>query len=88
MIYVTESSLKHGFTEAEIIAAWNNVFEYRRVRSDKHPPHYMALGFLPDGRTVELIAYSTGLDWVIFHAMTPPTPGFMHEYRMNGGRLW
>lgn len=86
MVYVTESALKHGFEDEDIRIAWGNVFEYRRVRHDKHPPHYMALGVLPDGRTVEMIAYSTGLDWVVFHAKTPPTAGFMHEYGMNGGK--
>lgn len=85
MVYVIESALRHGLSEAEVESAWENVFEYVRCRHGKQPPHYMALGSLPGGRTVELVAFSTGFDWYVFHAMTPPTPGFMHEYRENGG---
>lgn len=79
MTYVTDSALRHGFTEEEVRRAWDNVFEYVRIRHDKQPPHYMGLSSV-GGRTVELIALSTGTDWVVFHAMTPPTRGFMAEY--------
>lgn len=48
---------------------------------DHFPPHYLGLGVLPDGRVVELVALSDGYDWYIFHAMCPPTRGFMHEYK-------
>lgn len=85
VVYVIESALKHGLSEDDIVSAWENVFEYVRCRHKKMPPHYMALGTLQNGRTVELVAFSTGLDWYVFHAMTPPTAGFMHEYRRNGG---
>lgn len=84
MVYTTESARRHGFSDEEVVSAWNSTFEYRRVREGKQPPHYMALGTLPDGRTAELVAYSSGLDWVVFHCFTPPTPGFMHEYREAG----
>lgn len=85
MVYVIESALKHGLSEGEVVSAWENVFEYVRCRQDRMPPHYMGLSTLANGTTVELIAFSTGLDWYVFHAMTPPTQGFLHEYRQNGG---
>ena len=80
-VYTTASARKHGLTDEEVEYAWKNVFEYRRVRQDKQPPHYMSIGTLPDGRTAEMVAYSTGLDWVVFHCMTPVTPGFLKEFR-------
>lgn len=83
-VHVLGSALKHGLTEDEIRHAWENVFEYARYKSDKQPPHYMALGTLANGSTVELIAFSTGFDWYIFHALTPPTIGFMSLYKNAG----
>lgn len=51
------------------------------------PPHYMMLGTAPTGETVELIAFTDGFDWFLFHAMPATSRSFAHEYRMNGGRL-
>lgn len=86
MVRLTESALRHGLTEAEVAYAWEHAFEHVRVRAEKQPPHYMALGPLPNGRTAEMVGLSVGLDWVVFHAMVPPTPGFMHEYELERGR--
>lgn len=81
MIEVEDSALKHGLVEDEVRHAWNHLLEYVRYKDGKLPPHYLGLGILPDGKTAELAAYSDGLDWHVFHAMTPPTKGFMHEFR-------
>lgn len=83
MVVVEPSALRHGLSEADVAEAWEGVFEYIRCKDGKLPPHYMALGSLADGRTVELVAYSDGLDWHVFHAMTPPQAGFMHEFKTN-----
>ncbi len=80
MIQVLQSALKHGLQEDEVVFAWQNVFEFRRRSGNKLPAHYLALGTLPCGKLVELVAYSTGCEWVIFHAMSPPTPGVMKEF--------
>ena len=58
-----------------------------RIRHDKQPPHYMMIGILQNGKTVELIAFSDGLDWYVFHAKTPLTAGFKKEFKENGGKL-
>lgn len=79
------AALRHGLTTDEVVHAWDNAFEYVRCRYEKIPPHYMALGSLPDGRTCELVAFSDGFDWYVFHAVAPVTQGFMHEYRRAGG---
>lgn len=84
MIVVLDSALKHGFTKQEIEYAWSNIYAFARVREGKEPPHYMAIGSLPDGRTAEMIAFSTGFDWYIFHAYTPPTKGFLSEFNSSG----
>ena len=83
-IYTTRSARRHGFTDDEVVYAWQHAIEYRRAKGDKQPPHYLALGTLPDGRVVELVAYSDGLDWVVFHCMVPVTKGFMHEWKSVG----
>lgn len=43
-------------------------------RLGKNPDEYVALGFDSNGRLVEMVAIrdSKG-DWVVFHAMTPPS---------------
>ena len=77
MITVLPSALKHGLTVSEVEYAWRNVFEFQRTKGDKLPPHYKALGVLPNGRTAELVAFSTGVEWFVFHAMTPARRDFM-----------
>ena len=81
MIEVRRSALKHGLTEEDVKYAWMNLTEYRRCRQDKQPPHYLAIGTLPNGNSVELVAFSTGFKWVVFHAMAPVTPGFKKQYK-------
>lgn len=58
-----------------------------RVRHAKQPPHYMMVDFTESSRQVELIAYTDGFDRWLFHALTPPTPGFKKEYIKSGGIL-
>lgn len=80
MTYVFDTALKHGLKEEEVVYAWENAIEHVRCRYEKQPPHYMAIGTLPNGNPCELIGYSDGFDWYVFHAMGELTPGFMHEY--------
>ena len=77
VITVLPSALKHGLTTAEVEYAWRNVFEFQRTKGDKMPPHYKALGVLPNGKAAELIAFSTSVEWFVFHAMSPVRQGFM-----------
>lgn len=53
------------------------------VRRDKWPPHYMAFGRIGN-RDVEMIAYSTGSRFIIFHAKSPVGAKFKREYKENG----
>ena len=89
MLYIIDSALRHGFSEGELRRIWDTVPDESvvRVRHEKQPPHYMMVGFTEDDRQVELIAYTDGFDWWLFHAFTPITPGFRKEYVENGGIL-
>lgn len=59
--------------EEGIKNAWNNAL-VSTPRIEKDPDQYIALGFDNDGRLLEVVAtrLSNG-DWLIFHAMTPPS---------------
>ena len=89
MLQIIDSALRHGLSEDEIRSAWESVImdSIVRIRHDKQPPHYMMIGILQNGKTVELIAFSDGLDWYVFHAKTPLTAGFKKEFKENGGKL-
>lgn len=89
MLEILDSALKHGFSESELRAIWETVPEDAvvRVRHDRQPPHYMLVGTTSRGQVVEMIAFTDGFDWFLFHAMTPMTPGFKREYIENGGML-
>lgn len=89
MLHVIESATKHGFSEPELREIWETVPEESvvRVRHAKMPPHYMMVGYTERGLPVELIAFTDGFDWWLFHALTPPSAGFKKEYSRNGGEL-
>lgn len=88
-VVILGSALKHGFSEREVREAWKTVRpeDLVRVRKDKQPPHYMGVGFLPNGKIIEMIAFSTGYDFYVFHANSPLSASFKIEYRENGGLL-
>lgn len=87
MVVVLDSALKHGFTEEQIRAAWDSLDgSWVRIRKEKLPPHYMAIGIIGN-KDIEMIAFSTGLDFYVFHANSPLSASFRKEYRENGGRL-
>lgn len=89
MLRIIDSALRHGYTEETLKKIWETVPEDTvvRVRHDRMPPHYMMLGTAPTGETVELIAFTDGFDWFLFHAMPAASGSFAREYKMNGGRL-
>ena len=89
MLNIVDSALKHGFSEEELWRVWETVPEKSvvRVRHSKQPPHYMMVGYTKRGQQVELIAYTDGIDWWLFHAHTPITRGFKKEYIEGGGTL-
>ena len=65
------NALKH-LTRDEVLSAWGNVVKSIQRASDD-------VGWLPDGRSVELIAVETIFGWLIIHAMSPVQPKFAKE---------
>lgn len=72
------NALKH-LTRNEVLKAWGSVTKSicRSVRDE--PPRWLCLGWLPDGRSVELIAVEHLGGWLIIHALAPVQPKFAKE---------
>jgi hypothetical protein len=70
--------------DADVLDAWQNCI--RAVpRIDKNPNEYIAVGADSNGRLIEVIALrSLDGDWLIYHAMTPPTRRVLRELGMVG----
>lgn len=72
------NALNH-LTHDEVLSAWGNVVKSIQRESDDEPPRWLCVGWLPDGRSVELIAVETIFGWLIIHAMSPVQPKFAME---------
>lgn len=75
---IHRSALKHLDRE-EVLSAWANVVKCIQRESDDEPPRWLCIGWLPDGRSVELIAVETIFGWLIIHANSPVQPKFVRE---------
>lgn len=71
-------ALKH-LTAEEVMSAWWSIQKCIQRQSDDEPPRWLAMGFLPSGKTVELVMVETLTGWLIFHAKSPAEPKFMRE---------
>ena len=85
LIGIHPHAYKHGLTSDEIEHAWRNAFEQaRRDRADGRVD-YLLVGLDQKGRLIELIARCCGKDqYIIFHAITPPTRKFLLEMGLSG----
>jgi hypothetical protein len=71
-------------SEAVVLDAWRNCI---RVvpRLDKDANEYIAVGADGNGRLIEMIAIrSIEGNWLIYHAMTPPTKKVLAELGLTG----
>lgn len=75
---IHRNALKH-LSREEVLSAWANVVKCIQRVSDDEPPRWLCIGWLPDGRSVELIAVETILGWLIIHANSPIQPKFAKE---------
>ena len=78
MLEIHENALKH-LTRDEVVSAWDCVTKCIRRAGDDEPPRWLCIGWLPDGRSVELIAVETVFGWLIIHAMSPVQAKFARE---------
>lgn len=77
---IHRNALKH-LSREEVLSAWGNVVKCIQRESDDEPPRWLCIGWLPDGRSVELVAVETIFGWLIIHANSPIQPKFAREIR-------
>lgn len=75
---IHKNALKH-LSRDEVLSAWGNVVKCIQRASDDEPPRWHCVGWLPDGRSVELVAVETIFGWLIIHANSPIQPKFARE---------
>jgi hypothetical protein len=75
---VHPNALKH-LAEDEVRHAWRSVTKCIQRESYDEPPRWLAIGWLPNGDAVELIAVETVAGWLIIHAKSPIEPKFSRE---------
>lgn len=75
---IHRNALKH-LSREEVLSAWGNVVKCIQRASDDEPPRWLCVGWLPDGRSVELVAVETIFGWLIIHANSPIQPKFARE---------
>jgi hypothetical protein len=72
-----------NISKEDVETAWRNCVK-SRPRIDKNPSEYLAIGTDGKGRLLELVALrDTKGDWLIYHAMTPPTENAKRELQMK-----
>ena len=72
------NALKH-LSRAEVLQAWGSVTKSIMRESPQEPPRWLMVGWLADGRDVELIAVETVSGWLVIHAMAPVQSKFARE---------
>lgn len=84
-VIVHPHALKH-LTEKEVLLAVSSVV--RSVRVDRNDnPRWLSIGWLPDGREVELILVDIDSAWLVIHANTPVQKKFRREILKTERRL-
>lgn len=80
------NALKH-LSRAEVFQAWNSVVRSIMRESAGEPPRWLMVGWLPDGREVELIAVETVAGWLVIHAKSPVQRKFREEIERTERRM-
>ena len=65
--------------EKQVLGAWLAVTECIRRESEDEPPRWLAIGWLPDGRSVEFVALELIRGWLIIHALSSVQKKFWQE---------
>ena len=64
--------------EDDVIVAWENYVRMARRENDQA----IAIGFDNNGRAIEMVAKEKDGDYLVYHAMTPPTINALRELGM------
>lgn len=70
---------KKHLSEEEVLQAWDSVVKSIMRESDDEPPRWLMVGWLPDGRDVELVAVELSTGWLVIHAKSPVEKKFRQE---------
>ena len=70
--------------DSDVVCAWEN--QYRMaIRTTDAGLRFVAVGMDQKGRELEMVAIRTAeVDWLVFHAMTPPSRRTRSELGMIG----
>lgn len=69
-------------SETDVLAAWEN-FVRMEHRSEPNNQHAAAIGFDKKGRLLEMVAVAKDEDYLVYHAMTPPTKKILAELGLS-----
>ena len=67
-------------SEDDVVAAWNAYVRMTRREENQA----IAIGFDDKGRALEMVAKEANGDYLVYHAMTPPTAKALREL----GMIW
>lgn len=67
--------------ERDVLSAWRNALEIAR-RDSEDGVYYVAVGSDSNGRLIEMVAMRSDDEFLIYHAMTPPSKKTMKELRL------
>ena len=82
-VYVDDRvPLRHPeISKKDAADAWINCIK-SLPRIDKNPDEYLAIGADENGRLIELVVVRDAEgDWLIFHAVTPPSENAKKEFQ-------
>lgn len=65
-------------SENDVLVAFENYVRLQH-RSEPNSEQAIAVGFDSKGRLLEMVAVSKGEDYLVYHAMTPPTKKMLDE---------
>ena len=77
-------SMRHPeLSELDVLAAWDSKIAWA-LRIVGETNQIVAVGFDGNNRFVEMVAVNDGDDYLIFHAMTPPSKRTLTELNLLG----
>lgn len=85
-VIVHPHALKHLLKD-EVLYAWASVTVCVRREAEQEPWRWLAIGWLSDGRDVELVAVEIATGWLIIHAKHPVEKKFFREIMVTTRRM-